>query len=40
MVKSDSDKLFMYVKDPNGKEIDRMMGETRMESKFDVISGG
>ena len=30
----------MQVRDPDGREIDQMYGETKMESKFDVLVEG
>ena len=40
MVKTDSDKLWMQVRDPDGREIDQMYGEKEMDSKFDVFTEG
>ena len=30
----------MQVRDPEGREIDQIYGEKKMESKFDVFLGG
>ena len=39
-MKSDSSRMIMNINDPKGREIDRQMGEAKMEKKFDVSSGG
>ena len=40
VVKTESDKLWMQVRDPDGGEIDQIYGEKKMESKFDVFITG
>ena len=36
-MKSDSSRMIMSINDPKGREIDRQMGEYKMEKKFGEL---
>ena len=40
IVKTESTSVLLQIQDPKGRELDRQMGYTKMEKKFNVVASG